>query len=1143
MSIFTPNSKNLTWFLFLFSLLSFHTIQASGDPASAVFTLDQCISFYTDGSNRDFSEFTADITNTDDVTITVLGDHLFRNNPDMNGHSCTPGIDGTEAMCVSSNTSCDFKPNADRAVRFNIMVQVAPGQTGTLSGLSFHELAPEMFQWIDGASGVNNYPTLYGLRIFKDNNLIYESTDNPTTQDWSLEQFNFNSFDFQVTGISLFSFELLAYCPVGASSLQNIWDLDQIEVEVSSNGSSINGGTITGGPFEFCAGDGVADNIPAGSITLTGNTGPNSQWVVTDDQGIILGLPPMPSVVDFDVAGAGACLIWHLSFEDGLTGATPGNSALTDLVGCYSLSNSITVTRNQPEGGTITGGPFEFCAGDGVADNIPAGSITLAGNSGTNSQWVVTDDQGIILGLPPMPSAVDFDGAGVGACLVWHLSFEDGLTGAAMGNNALTDLAGCYSLSNSITVTRTDCAAPISGGTLAGGPFEFCVGDGVADNLAVGAITVSGNTGTNNQWVVTDPQGNILGLPPVPSAVDFDGAGPGACLVWNLSFEAGLTGLVPGNNVSVLAGTFSFSNSITVNRNQPDGGTIAGGPFSFCAGDGVADNIQAGGIVLAGNTGTNSQWVVTDSQGIILGLPPTPFDVDFDGAGVGACLVWHLSFEDGLTGAMMGNNALTDLVGCYNLSNSITVTRTDCSTPLSGGTLTGGPFEFCVGDGVADNLAPGSITLSGNAGTNSQWVVTDDQGMILGLPPMPSAVDFDGAGAGACLVWNLSYEDGLTGLMMGNNVSALMGAFAFSNSITVNRTQPEGGTIAGGPFVFCVGDGMPDNIPALGIGLTGNSGTNSQWVVTDDQGMILGLPPMPSAVDFDGAGVGACLVWHLSFEDGLTGAEMGNNALTDLVGCYSLSNSITVTRNDCSMPTMDSIVINEINDNGQIELKNVGTTTIDISSYWLCNFPGYNELSTLNIICGTDLILDPNELVTVEVNFNVDSADGELGLYNAPSYSSPTAIVDYVEWGSTGHNRSSVAVSAGIWTTGDFVPSFTAPMSIEYDGVGNSSTDWSMDMATPCVDNLFTPSGSEIFITKTFPNPSTNHIYLEFSRIPDEDATYKLIDRFGNVVATSDMNLLDLSENGLDVSTLPEGLYFIQIASRSMLKTTSFIKI
>ena len=141
------------------------------------------------------------------------------------------------------------------------------------------------------------------------------------------------------------------------------------------------------------------------------------------------------------------------------------------MQGCYSLSNPITVNRNQPEGGTLTGGPFTFCVGDGEADNIPAGSITLEGNSGTNSQWVVTDDQGNILGLPPMPSVVDFDGAGPGVCLVWHLSFEDGLQGAEVGLNA-NDLQGCYSLSNPITVNRdesgeacedaiVDCQAPM----------------------------------------------------------------------------------------------------------------------------------------------------------------------------------------------------------------------------------------------------------------------------------------------------------------------------------------------------------------------------------------------------------------------------------------------------------------------------------------------------------------------------------------------------------------------------------------------------------------------------------------------------------------------------------------------------------
>jgi len=117
------------------------------------------------------------------------------------------------------------------------------------------------------------------------------------------------------------------------------------------------GGTLTGGPFSFCVGDGEADNIPAGSITLSGNSGSNSQWVVTDEQGEILGLPPMPSMVNFDDAGDGVCLIWHLSFEEGLEGAVVGQNA-SDLKGCFSLSNSIRVERNQPMGGTLMGGPF-----------------------------------------------------------------------------------------------------------------------------------------------------------------------------------------------------------------------------------------------------------------------------------------------------------------------------------------------------------------------------------------------------------------------------------------------------------------------------------------------------------------------------------------------------------------------------------------------------------------------------------------------------------------------------------------------------------------------------------------------------------------------------------------------------------------
>ena len=551
----------------------------------------------------------------------------------------------------------------------------------------------------------------------------------------------------------------------------------------------VDGGEIsTTDNTTVCVGDGIADLI---NVTVTGASGRVMQWIITDYDENILALPEA-SPFDFEGANSGICKIWHLSYNGIKPLVDPSGQNkfiknLSELVGRYDLSNYIEVIRQQkPTGGTIEGGPFEFCVGDGEADNIPDGAITLSGNSGTNSQWVVTDSDGNILGLPPSPYVVDFDGAGAGTCLVWHLTYEDGLEGLEAGNNT-ADLMGCFTFTNSISVVRLQ---PESG-TLEGGPFEFCVGDGEMDNIPDGAITLSGNSGTNSQWVVTDSDGNILGLPPSPYVVDFDGAGAGTCLVWHLSYEDGLQGLEGGMNTNDLIGCFSLSNSISVVRLQPESGTLEGGPFEFCVGDGEADNIADGAITLSGNSGTNSQWVVTDGDGNILGLPPSPYVVDFDGAGAGTCLVWHLSYEDGLQGLEGGMNT-NDLIGCFSLSNSISVVRLQ----PEGGLLEGGPFAFTVGDNVADNIAEGAITLSGNSGTNSQWVITDDQGKILGLPPSPYVVDFDGAGAGTCLVWNLSYEDGLQGLENDSNTSDFIGCYSFSNSIEVVRTAASSGRFA-----------------------------------------------------------------------------------------------------------------------------------------------------------------------------------------------------------------------------------------------------------------------------------------------------------------------------------------------------------
>jgi hypothetical protein len=245
--------------------------------------------------------------------------------------------------------------------------------------------------------------------------------------------------------------ESIAYAGAGITAAS--WTVGEPTIGAeNSGGCTAEGGSLSGGPFTFCVGDGVADMIMNGAITLTGNSGTNSAWVITDDQGVILDIPTNYSDVDFDAADPGTCLVWHLSFEDGLTGAEVGLNA-SGLEGCFDLSNSIEVFRNSPVGGTLEGGPFTFCVGDGLMDMIMEGDISLSGNSGTNSTWVITDDQGVILGLPATYSEVDFEDAESGTCLVWHLSFEDGLTGAEVGQNA-SGLQGCFSLSNSIVVNR-----------------------------------------------------------------------------------------------------------------------------------------------------------------------------------------------------------------------------------------------------------------------------------------------------------------------------------------------------------------------------------------------------------------------------------------------------------------------------------------------------------------------------------------------------------------------------------------------------------------------------------------------------------------------------------------------------------------
>lgn len=138
-----------------------------------------------------------------------------------------------------------------------------------------------------------------------------------------------------------------------------------------------------------------------------------------------------------------------------------------------------------------------------------------------------------------------------------------------------------------------------------------------------------------------------------------------------------------------------------------------------------------------------------------------------------------------------------------------------------------------------------------------------------------------------------------------------------------------------------------------------------------------------------------------------------------------------------------SVVINEIKYLGEdtIEILNNGNSTVSLNDYWLCLGPGqYVQLGSLTPVSGS-LELASAEYVVVSSSLP-DSAGG-LGLYSTNEFTNADALVDFVQWGAAGSARENVAVDAGQWTAGNFVPAtLNSTNSIAYDGEGDTANDW-----------------------------------------------------------------------------------------------------
>ena len=122
-------------------------------------------------------------------------------------------------LCVSYQNTTTFEP-----LTFSILL--APEDRGRISGFEFLELAP-----IDLDGRVNNYPTKFDIKIFKDEDLVFSQSNISTSRFWSDRVFRLEHInELIIAEQARFTFQLTPTEVVGNRGGMSVWIIDEVKV-------------------------------------------------------------------------------------------------------------------------------------------------------------------------------------------------------------------------------------------------------------------------------------------------------------------------------------------------------------------------------------------------------------------------------------------------------------------------------------------------------------------------------------------------------------------------------------------------------------------------------------------------------------------------------------------------------------------------------------------------------------------------------------------------------------------------------------------------------------------------------------------------------------------------------------------------
>jgi hypothetical protein len=437
----------------------------------------------------------------------------------------------------------------------------------------------------------------------------------------------------------------------------------------------------------------------------------------------------------------------------------------------------------------------ETCTQDGNPDITSADNIYFGVEP--NYAYIVTDASGTILAFPAANSA-DTDPAPAGNCRIYGAAYSgllDSMTvGMNIGTATLSDMT--FDVSTTwIEVIRYEnlveggmVSQAITGDTI----VRTCTQDGIDDIIEFATSSVST---ANYTYLVTDKLNNILEIS--NGSQNFDGAPGDTCRVWGLSYNGTLDSTVVGSNA--VGATFSTacyelsSNWIDIVRLEDNSGassvslTSGATVANLCVGDGVADVLEATHFTASV---ANYSYIVTDGTGTILAFPPANM-ASFDGAPAGVCRIYGVSFNGEIDSTTVGSDITMASVSdaCFTISsNWIDVNRTD----VDGATIAeSGAMDTVF---VTLDATPDVVTFSNTSSSmsNYAYVFTTDANVILGFNTT-GMNDFNGAPAGTCYAYGVSYSGALDALAIGEDImSATLSTDCYeisSNWIVIVRTE------------------------------------------------------------------------------------------------------------------------------------------------------------------------------------------------------------------------------------------------------------------------------------------------------------------------------------------------------------------